>query len=197
MIKMEMKHKIRNKIFELISTLRDETLSIDSVEPQTRIENYYNDVETFKLLADTINLMNFECQPEGIVTFQYLLNDGDFQIGLAPMDFTTHWSTRGENSIYSYNKVQKTFRIYNFTAFDLIRSTSDIPVDALVPFKWSTTLEVGDGIVWVNKNNFTAIGKVQNVYVSSEDELESKVTLQYRILNPIDITDDFITNKEV
>ena len=187
----------RNKIFELISTLRDETLSIDSVEPQTRIENYYNDVETFKLLADTINLMNFECQPEGIVTFQYLLNDGDFQIGLAPMDFTTHWSTRGENSIYSYNKVQKTFRIYNFTAFDLIRSTSDIPVDALVPFKWSTTLEVGDGIVWVNKNNFTAIGKVQNVYVSSEDELESKVTLQYRILNPIDITDDFITNKEV
>ena len=79
----------------------------------------------------------------------------------------------------------------------MIRSTSDIPVDALVPFKWSTTLEVGDGIVWVNKNNFTAIGKVQNVYVSSEDELESKVTLQYRILNPIDITDDFITNKEV
>lgn len=187
----------RKKIFELISTLRDETLSADSVEPQTRIENYYNDVETFKLLADTINLMNFECQPEGIVTFQYLLNDGDFQIGLAPMDFTTHWSTRGGNSIYSYNKVQKTFRVHNFTAFDVIRSTSDIPDDALVPFKWSTTLEIGNGIVWVNKNNFIAIGKIQNVYVSSEDELESKVTLQYRILNPIDVTDDFIMNEEV
>ena len=141
--------------------------------------------------------MNFECQPEGIVTFQYLLNDGDFQIGLAPMDFTTHWSTRGGNSIYSYNKVQKTFRIHNFTAFDVIRRTSDIPIDALVPFKWGITLGVGDGIVCVNKNNFIAIGKVQNVYVSSEDELESKVTLQYRILNPIDITDDFIMNEEV
>ena len=113
------------------------------------------------------------------------------------MDFTTHWSTRGGNSIYSYNKVQKTFRIHNFTAFDVIRRTSDIPIDALVPFKWGITLGVGDGIVWVNKNNFIAIGKVQNVYVSSEDELESKVTLQYRILNPIDITDDFIINEEV
>lgn len=184
----------RNKIFELISTLRDETLSADSVEPKTRIENYYNDVEKFKLLADTINLMNFECQPEGIVTFQYLLNDGDFELGLAPMNFTTHWSTCGGTNIYSYNKVQKTFRIHNFTGFDVIRKTSDIPVDALVPFAWGTTLEVGDGIVWVNKNNFIAIGKILNVYVSREDELESKVTLQYRILNPIDVTDDFIMN---
>lgn len=187
----------RDKIFELISTLRDEVLSADSVEPKTRIENYYNDVEKFKLLADTINLMNFECQPEGIVTFQYLLNDGNFEIGLAPMDFTTHWSTRGENSIYSYNKVQKIFRIHNFTAFDVIRKTSDIPVDVLIPFAWGTTLEVGDGIVWVNKNNFIAIGKILNVYVSSKNELESKVTLQYRILNPIDVTDDFIMNKSV
>lgn len=187
----------RDKIFELISTLRDETLSADSVEPKTRIENYYNDIEKFKLLADTINLMNFECQSEGIVTFQYLLNGGDFEIGLAPMDFTTHWSTSGRNSIYSYNKVQKTFRIHNFTAFDMIRKTSDIPVNALVPFTWSTTLEIGDGIVWVNKNNFIAIGKILNVYVSSKDELESKVTLQYRILNPIDVSDDFIMNEAV
>ena len=186
----------RDKIFELISTLRDETLSADSVEPKTRIENYYNDIEKFKLLADTINLMNFECQSEGIVTFQYLLNGGDFEIGLAPMDFTTHWSTSGRNSIHSYNKVQKTFRIHNFTAFDMIRKTSDIPVNALVPFTWSTTLEIGDGIIWVNKNNFIAIGKILNVYVNNEDQLESKVTLQYRILNPIDVTDDFIMDKE-
>lgn len=187
----------RKKIFELISTLRDEMLSADCVEPKTRVENYYNDIEKFKLLADTINLMNFECQPEGIVTFQYLLNGGDFEIGLAPMDFTTHWSTSGGNSIHSYNKVQKTFRIHNFTAFDVIRKTSDIPVNVLVPFTWSTTLEVGDGIVWINKNNFIAIGKILNVYVNSEDQLESKVTLQYRILNPIDVTDDFIMDKEV
>jgi len=33
--------------------------------------------------------------------------------------------------------------------------------------------------------------------VSSKDELESKVTLQYRILNPIDVTDDFIMNEEI
>lgn len=187
----------RKKIFELISTLRDEMLSADCVEPKTRVENYYNDIEKFKLLADTINLMNFECQPEGIVTFQYLLNGGDFEIGLAPMDFTTHWSTSGGNSIHSYNKVQKTFRIHNFTAFDVIRKTSDIPVNVLVPFTWSTTLEVGDGIVWINENNFIAIGKILNVYVNSEDQLESKVTLQYRILNPIDVTDDFIMDKEV
>ena len=79
----------------------------------------------------------------------------------------------------------------------MIRKTSDIPIDALFPFSWGTTLEVGDGIVWVNKNNFIAIGKILHVYVSSKDKLESKVTLQYRILNPIDVTDDFIMNEEI
>lgn len=182
----------RKNIFELICTLRDETLSAANVEPKTRVENYYNDVEKFKFWADTINLMNFECQPEGRVTFQYLLNGGDFEIGLTPMDFTTHWSTSGGNSIHSYNKVQKTFRIHNFTIFDRVRTTSDIPVDALFPFKWSTTLEIGDGIVWVNDNDFIAIGKILNIDMCDEDEVKSKVTLHYRILNPIDVTDDFI-----
>ncbi|WP_313628956.1 toll/interleukin-1 receptor domain-containing protein [Enterococcus italicus] len=185
----------RNNIFELISTLRDEALSVKGVEPKKRIENYYNNVEKFKLLADTIDLMNFECQPEGIVSFQYLLNEGDFEIGLPPMNFTTHWSTSGVQNIHSYNKVQKTFRIHNFTLFEKVRKTSDIPVDDLFHFKWSTTLEIGDGIVWVNKNNFAAIGKILNIDMNSKDEVKSKVTLQYRILNPINITDDFIQSK--
>ncbi|MCO4526342.1 SEFIR domain protein [Streptococcus infantarius subsp. infantarius] len=139
--------------------------------------------------------MNFECQPEGIVSFQYLLNEGDFEIGLPPMNFTTHWSTTGVQNIHSYNKVQKTFRIHNFTLFEKVRKTSDIPVNDLFHFKWSTTLEIGDGIVWVNKNNFVAIGKILNIDMNSKDEVKSKVTLQYRILNPINITDDFIQSK--
>ena len=186
----------RKSIFELISTLMDESLSIKDVEPKTRIENYYNNVEKFKLLGDTIEVMHFECQTEGIITFQYLLNGGDFEIGLAPMNFTTHWSTSGENSIYSYNKVQKTFRIHNFIMFDQVKASEDIPIDKLFPFKWSTTLEINDGIVWINKNNYIAIGKILNIEVNNVNKDESMVTLQYRILNPINVTDDFIQKKK-
>lgn len=186
----------RKSIFELISTLRDESLSIKNVEPRTRIENYYSNVEKFKLLGDTIEVMHFECQSEGKVTFQYLLNGGDFEIGLAPMNFTTNWSTCGENSIHSYNKVQKTFRIHNFITFDSVRSCEDIPVDKLSPFNWGTTLEINDGIIWINENNFIAIGRIRNIEVNNENKDESTVTLQYRILNPIDVTDDFIQEKK-
>lgn len=47
----------------------------------------------------------------------------------------------------------------------------------------------------MNKNNFVAIGKILNIDMNSKDEVKSKVTLQYRILNPINITDDFIQSK--
>lgn len=186
----------RKSIFELISTLRDELLSIKNVEPRTRIENYYNKVEKFKLLGDTIEVMHFECQSEGKVTFQYLLNGGDFEIGLAPMNFTTNWSTSGENSIHYCNKVQKTFRINNFITFDSVRSCEGIPVDELIPFNWCTTLEINDGIIWINENNFIAIGIIRNIEVNNENKDKSTVTLQYRILDPIDVTDDFIQEKK-
>ena len=77
-----------------------------------------------------------------------------------------------------------------------MRSCEDIPVDKLFPFSWSTTLEINDGIIWINENNFIAIGRIQNIEVNNENEDESTVTLQYRILNPIDVTDDFIQEKE-
>lgn len=48
-------------MFELISTLRDESLSIKEVNPETRIEDYYKNVENFKFKAKTANLMSFEC----------------------------------------------------------------------------------------------------------------------------------------
>lgn len=182
----------KNELFNLIMTLRDENISIKDISAESRIENYYNDVEKIKFKSDVINLMNFEVQTEQIVTFQYLLNDGDFKIGIPPMEFTTHWSTSGYDSIYTYNKEESMDVINNFHSFSKITRPSDIDENLLTPIKWGASLKIGDGIVWINQNNYMAIGKIIEISLNKESESQSTVKLQYRVLNPIDLTDSFV-----
>ncbi|MCJ0583403.1 hypothetical protein MMJ10_08900, partial [Enterococcus cecorum] len=74
-------------------TIRDELFLNIKVETkpdaQDRIERYYNSVEKIKFLNDSANLMNFKPQSEGEISFQYLLNGGDFKLGISPMEFIT------------------------------------------------------------------------------------------------------------
>lgn len=183
----------QNSIFELISTLRDELLTVRNVNQESRIENYYNTVEQFKFFADAVTMMHFENQTVGIFTFPYLLNGGSFKIGIPPMEFETHWSTADRNSIHSYKKTARMLRIHDFQEFANVKTPSDIKKEWLMPVEWSVTLEVGDGVVWINDNNFIAIGKILSVDIDSKDQYRSTVTLNYKILNPIQISDDFIS----
>ncbi|MCZ2164264.1 TIR domain-containing protein [Enterococcus faecium] len=186
-------------LFELISTIRDELFLNIKVETkpdaQDRIERYYNSVEKIKFLNDSANLMNFKPQSEGEISFQYLLNGGDFKLGISPMEFITHWTSAGSDTIYSYKKVNKMMRIHNFENFDRINKPADIDFDKVVDINWGASLREGDGIVWINDKNYLAIGKIIQIYLDSEDEYKSMVTLAYKILNPIDLTDDFIDSK--
>lgn len=186
-------------IFELVSTLRDEMVPSKKSETKTdakaRIESYYNSVEKIKFSNDSANLMNFNPQSEDKISFQYLLNGGDFKLGTSPMDFITHWSTSGVNTIHSYNKVSRMMRIHNFKNFEIINQPADINLDNLIAIDWAVSLKIGDGIVWINDKNFLAIGKIIQIDLDSEDEYKSMVTLAYKILNPIDLTDDFIDSK--
>lgn len=184
----------QNPIFELISTLRDELLTVKNINQESRIENYYNKVEQFKFFADASTIMHFENQTEGTFTFQYLLNGGDFKIGIPPMEFVTHWSTADGNSIHSYRKTKRMLRIHDFQEFDTVRIPSDIKKEWLMPVEWPVTLEVGDGAVWINDNDFLAIGKILSIDINLNDQYRSTVTLSYKILNPIEISDDFVSH---
>lgn len=189
----------KKELFELISTIRDELFLNIKVETkpdaQDRIESYYNSVEKIKFFNDSANLMKFKPQSEGEITFQYLLNGGDFKLGISPMEFITHWTSAGSDTIYSYKKVNKMMRIHNFENFDRINKPADIDFDKVVDINWAASLREGDGIVWINEKNYLAIGKIIQIYLDSEDEYKSMVTLAYKILNPIDLTDDFIDSK--
>ncbi len=189
----------KKELFELISTIRDELFLNIKVETkpdaQDRIERYYNSVEKIKFLNDSANLMNFKPQSEGEISFQYLLNGGDFKLGISPMEFITHWTSAGSDTIYSYKKVNKMMRIHNFENFDRINKPADIDFDKVVDINWAASLREGDGIVWINEKDYLAIGKIIQIYLDSEDEYKSMVTLAYKILNPIDLTDDFIDSK--
>lgn len=184
-------------IFELITTLRDELSSIKNVDIEARIESYYNNVEKFKFHSDAINLMNFDSQIEQTATFQYLMNGGNFKIGIPPMVFVTHWSTAGPQSIYTYKKVQRMLRINNFQEFNNISKPSDIKGLRLIPIEWYAKLKINDGIIWINNHEFVAIGKIVDVNLDPDDEYASTVTLDYKILNPIEVSDDFIQLAEL
>lgn len=183
-------------IFELISTLRNETIDASSISVEAKIEDYYNDVEKFKFINQATNLMHFETQVSDTVTFQYLMNSGDFKIGLPPMEFITRWSTASVNVIHSYNKVEELMRIHCFNNYEKIKTPADLQNEKLIPIKWGVQLSIEDGLVWINSNNFMAIGKILAVDFDSEDDFNSTVTLQYKILNPIDVSDDFIEKVE-
>ena len=189
----------KKELFELISTIRDELFLNIKVETkpdaQDRIESYYNSVEKIKFFNDSANLMNFKPQSEGEITFQYLLNGGDFKLGISPIVFITHLTSEGSDKIYSYKKVNKMMRIHNFENFDRINKPADIDFDKVVDINWAASLREGDGIVWINEKDYLAIGKIIQIYLDSEDEYKSMVTLAYKILNPIDLTDDFIDSK--
>lgn len=189
-------------LFELISTIGDQLFLNNKIDDKSdiqdrhdRLEGYYNSVEKVKFINKASNLMNFNLQSEGKISFQYLLNDGDFKLGTSPMEFITHWSSAGSDTIHSYNKVHKMMRIHNFENFERINKPADIDFDKLVDIKWGASLREGDGIVWINDNHFVAIGKIIKIYLNSEDAYKSMVTLAYKILNPIDLTDDFLASK--
>ena len=186
-------------LFELISTIRDELFLNNQIDDksdiQDRIEGYYNSVEKAKFANEASNLMNFNPHSEGEISFQYLLNGGDFKLGISPMEFITHWTSAGSDTIYSYKKVNKMMRIHNFENFDRINKPADIDFDKLVDINWGASLREGDGIVWINDKNYLAIGKIIQIYLDSEDAYKSMVTLAYKILNPIDLTDDFLASK--
>jgi len=188
-------------LFELISTIRDELfLNIKDEtknNAQDRIESYYNSVEKIKFSNDSANLMNFNPQAEDKISFQYLLNGGNFKLGISPMDFITHWSTAGTDTIHSYNKVSRMMRIHNFENFEKINKPADIDLDKLIAIDWSVSLKIGDGIVWINEKNYLAIGKIIQIDLDSEDDYKSTVTLAYKILNPINLTDDFIEQSSI
>lgn len=186
----------KNRIVQLLCTLRDETVSAKDIKSETSIDRYFNNVEKIKFQTTVSKLMNFQCQSEGKITFQYLLNEGNFKLGIPPMEFLTHWSTCGSDSIYSYKKVQNMYRIHNFKTFDEVTKPGDIDLSNLIDVEWGTSLKIGDGILWIN-NNFTATGRVLNVENCEEDEYQNKVTLQYKILNPIELSDDFIQDLDI
>ena len=187
----------KNGIVQLLCTLRDETVSAKDIKSETSIDRYFNNVEKIKFQTTVSKLMNFQCQSEDKITFQYLLNEGNFKLGIPPMEFLTHWSTCGSDSIYSYKMVQNMYRIPNFKTFDEVTKPGDIDLSNLIDVEWDTSLKIGDGILWINNNNFTATGRVLNVENCEEDEYQNKVTLQYKILNPIELSDDFIQDLDI
>ena len=51
--------------------------------------------------------------------------------------------------------------------------------------------------MWINHDNHIAIGKILNINLDYENDYQSEVTLAYRILNPVELSDDFIQDVDV
>lgn len=176
-------------LFELISTLTDELLNHSEIPVKTRINGYYNDVEKFKLYASVVRTMSFDDSLSKTVTFEYLRDNGTFEIGFAQEAFITGWSSAGPDTIYSYKKDAELFKIQRFDEFDSIECPADLNHSRLSPITWGVAVKKNDGLVWINKDNRMAIGRILNIHVDPADELKSTVTLQYKVLSLINVHD--------
>lgn len=178
---------------ELIKTLREESITLNQVKPETSVEKYFDYTERINFKDKITKLMHYEVKTEGTVSFRYLLNGGDFTIGIPPMDFVTHWSTADADTIWSYKKVSTLMSMPNFNNFEQIKTPDDLNLDNMTSIDRSVKLKIGDGLVWINQENIVAVGKVVKINLDREHELKSTVTIKYKILNPIELTDEFVS----
>ncbi|MBP1917193.1 hypothetical protein J2Z23_004178 [Lederbergia galactosidilyticus] len=177
--------KNKDELYKLISVIADNE-GILPTSVNSPIEKYGVTAMQLKLYSTIFGNMQFDTKLQDSVKFYYANNDGDFYFGKEKMSFTTHWSTRGRDSIYSYNKVQTFCKIPALNDLDKIKQISDIQKFSQDNFKWDGTFYIGDGLLWINKHDIVAIGLVKNIFKDQDNEINCFVEFEYKILNPIE-----------
>lgn len=117
---------------------------------------------------------------------------GSFVIGTGEYEFMTSWTPCGINSIFTYSYYCKCFFVENFNEFDSVTTSSLLTDIRNHEITHGMKCNVGNGIIWINSHNKIALGRILNVYNDSENDLNSTLTLEYKILNPLERVKDLI-----
>jgi hypothetical protein len=114
----------------------------------------------------------------GRVRFNYISNSGVYTFGSGLYEFRTHWSDRGNNSVYAYSDGVKAIAFADEN-FDF----EEVDLEQLDFSSRVRTLNIDDQAVWVNSNGKILITRV--VGISAESDQSKWAEVDYKILELI------------
>lgn len=178
------------KFKELYSALDNK--SSESIKQLNYFEEQDDDIRKINLQSQLEKNCYLSPSNEATITFNYMKLGGSFVIGTGEYEFMTAWTPCGINSIYTYTHYCKCFFVRNFDEFNSIRTSESLIKINKAEIRNGWKCNVGDGIIWVNSYNKIAIGRILDVYYDSENDLNCTLTLEYKILSPLERVKDII-----
>lgn len=116
----------------------------------------------------------------GCASFDYSNHNGAFSIGDSAYSFETRWTKGSDAAIYAYNDAG------NIDAIALVRAPVDMDTVAIqnldLDFSSRCRLpQIGDAIVWKNKNGKYAITKIVNIQDNTRGHAKDELCIEYLI----------------
>lgn len=115
---------------------------------------------------------------EGKVSFDYSNNNGKFTIGSGDFAFDTEWSKASSVSIYAYNDASNIEKIalLKSSKIDTFKGTEGLNFTSRC-----RSPKIGDIIVWINKNGYTAITEITSIKDDSRNDDVDNLEFLYKI----------------
>lgn len=112
----------------------------------------------------------------GVFSFAYSDNDGKFTIGSGNHTFVTHWSKASDKSIHAYRD--------GVEAIARVKGPTELQDELIGGFDFSSrvrTPNVGDIIIWRNKNGKYAATKIIDIKDDTRGSNRDELTCEYMI----------------
>lgn len=137
-------------------------------------------VSLYKKIRHVIYMKNRKIVKTGCASFDYSNHNGAFSIGDSAYSFETRWTKGSDAAIYAYNDAG------NIDAIALVRAPVDMDTVAIqnldLDFSSRCRLpQIGDAIVWKNKNGKYAITKIVNIQDNTRGHAKDELCIEYLI----------------
>ena len=137
-------------------------------------------VSLYKKIRHIIYMKYRKIVKTGCASFDYSNHNGAFSIGDSAYSFETRWTKGSDAAIYAYNDAG------NIDAIALVRAPVDMDTVAIqnldLDFSSRCRLpQIGDAIVWKNKNGKYAITKIVNIQDNTRGHAKDELCIEYLI----------------
>lgn len=137
-------------------------------------------VSLYKKIRHVIYMKNRKIVKTGCASFDYSNHNGAFSIGDSAYSFETRWTKGSDAAIYAYNDAG------NIDAIALVRAPVDMDTVAIqnldLDFSSRCRLpQIGDAIVWKNKNGKYAITKIVSIQDNTRGHAKDELCIEYLI----------------
>lgn len=178
------------KFKELYNALDDKNYEL--LDQLNYFEEQDDDIRKINLQSQLEKNCYHSPSNEATITFNYMKFGGSFVIGTGEYEFMTSWTPCGNDSIYTYSHYCKCFIIRNFDEFSLVTTSNLLTNIRRQEITHGMKCNVRDGIIWINSHNNIALGRILDVKYDSKNDLNSTLTLEYKILNPLERVKDLV-----